>query len=190
MKQILVALMLSAGLYAGGSIVADIEPITYVEVETPTASPFYIGAGFGIDNEVSRYYDAMSVLLDYDIDQSYSNISLLGGAVVAAEGNLALAVEGRVAFTLDDYGVDSWSVFGKPEIEVGAGLVLFGLIGYQDITTYDYDYDALGLGAGVGYDFTDNIGVQVDYVYSVISEDDFGYVPEYSNLTASLLYKF
>ena len=190
MKQILVALMLSVGLYAGGDIVADIEPIVYEAVEAPVKSPFYVGAGFGIDNEVSRYYDAMNALLDYDIDQSYTNISLLGGAVVASEGSLALAVEGRVAWTLDDYGVDSWGVFGKPEFEVSTGLVLFGLLGYQEITTYDYIYDALGLGAGIGYDFTDSLGVQVDYVYSVIGEDDFGYIPEYSNLTASLLYKF
>ena len=76
------------------------------------------------------------------------------------------------------------------EIEVGKGFTTFAVIGYQNITTYEYTYDALGLGLGGAYLFTDYIGVQVDYIYSYIAEDEFGITPEYANLTASLIYKF
>jgi len=34
------------------------------------------------------------------------------------------------------------------------------------------------------------MGVMVDYIYSFIDEDEYGFTPEYANLTGSLVYKF
>ena len=67
---------------------------------------------------------------------------------------------------------------------------MYGILGYQKLYAYDFDHNAFGVGAGAAYMLNDSIGVMVDYVYSVIAEDEFGYVPEYDNLTASILYRF
>ena len=180
MKQILMSVMASVMLYAGGELVADIEPIEYITVtEEPQASPFYLGAGIGIDNES-----------EWDGDYSYSNLSLLAGAIIAREGNLGLALEGRATWSFDEYGVDSWEIFVKPEVEVDKSFAVYGILGYQKLYAYDFDHNAFGVGAGAAYMLNDSIGVMVDYVYSVIAEDEFGYVPEYDNLTASILYRF
>ena len=179
MKKILIALMLSAGLHAGG----DLPEVEYVYADDPQTSPFYIGAGLASDYERNSYDY-------YDVDTGYTNVSVLAGAAVAREGSLGLAIEGRVSWSLDEYGVDAASIYLKPEIEVGKGFTTFAVIGYQNITTYEYSYDALGLGIGGAYLFTDYVGVQVDYIYSYIAEDEFGITPEYANLTASLIYKF
>lgn len=177
-KKYLIGLMLSASLMAGGDL-PEIEPVSYVGYEEPQASPFYAGAGIGLDNEQEWYGE-------YD----YNNISLFAGAVVAREGTLGLALEGRVAWSLDDYGVDSWGIYAKPEIDIDSSFIAFIIIGYQNLITYDYTYDAVGVGIGGVFMFTDSVGVQADYIYSFIEEDEFGYTPEYSNLTASILYKF
>ncbi len=191
MKKILVALAMSVGLYAGGSLVVDIEPTTYIEEEVaPTPSPFYAGVGFGIDNENTRLYNSANGKEYVEFNEGYSNVSLFAGATLITEGTFGLAAEGRAAWTLDDYGVDSWGVFLKPEIEMVQGVTVFGLLGYQAITPVDFEYDALGVGAGLMYVFNDNIGAQVDYVYSVIEEDEFGFIPGYENLTMSLFYRF
>jgi hypothetical protein len=175
MKKIILSTLLGSMLCAGG----DLPEVTYVDVESPQASPFYAGIGFGVDDEVES-----------DFNDGYSNVSLFMGAVVAREGTLALAVEARLATTLDDYGVDSWGLYIKPEIDFDGSFQLFGILGYQNLTTYDYTYDATGLGVGGVYMFNDNIGVQLDYIYSFIADDEYGYTPEYANATASLLYRF
>jgi len=179
MNKIVLSVLLSVGLLAGGDL-PEIEPVEYITVmDEPQVSPFYVGAGVGVDNE-SEWYG----------DYSYSNVSLLAGAVVAREGNLGLALEGRATWSFDEYGVDSWEVFVKPEVEATSSVTVYGIFGYQKLYAYDFDYDALGVGVGAGYMFSDSIGVIVDYVYSIIEEDEFGYVPEYDNLTVSIVYAF
>lgn len=99
-------------------------------------------------------------------------------------------MEGRASWSFNEYGVDTWGIYAKPEIETSKSFTVFGVVGYQNITSYEVTYDATGLGIGGAFLFTDNLGVQVDYIYSFITEDDFGFAPEYANLTASILYKF
>jgi hypothetical protein len=188
LNKIKLRALLCTGFYDGGDY-PDIEPVTYVNVDTPEANPFYVGAGFGTDTEKDKYYDVIPSL-DHDIDEQYFNASILVGAVVATEGALDLAIEGRASISTDTYGVDAWGIYAKPELNVDDQFTLFGIIGYQQITTYDNQYDATGLGAGGTFLFTDSVGIQLDYIYSFIAEDEFGYVPEYTNVTASLLYKF
>ncbi len=186
MKKLIVAFIMSVGLYAGG----DLPEVAYVAYDEPQPSPFYVGIGIGFDAEYGRYYDSFNIAYDYDIDEGYSNISILAGAVVAREGALGLAVEARLSNSFDEYGVDTWGIYAKPEFEANRSFTVFGVIGYQNITTYDYTYDATGIGVGGVVMFTDSIGAQVDYIYSFIAEDEYGFIPEYSNITASVLYKF
>ena len=190
MYKIVLSVLLSAGLLAGGDL-PEIEPVEYITVmDEPQTSPFYVGVGYGIDGEAGRYYDYDSSYYDYEYTDSYSNVSVLAGAVVAREGSLGLAVEGRASWSLDEYGVDTWGVFVKPEFDSDKGFAVFGIFGYQELTQYEHTYDAIGLGVGGVYLFTDNVGVIVDYIYSFIDEDEYGFTPEYANLTGSLIYKF
>ena len=175
MKKIILAIMLSVGLLAGG----DLPDVTYITEEAPQASPFFLGIGVGLDTEI-----------EYDYEYDYSNVSLLAGAIVAREGALGLAIEARLSSTLDDYGVDTFGLYLKPEIETTSEFTVFGIIGYQSLSAYDYTYDAVGIGVGGVMMFTERFGVQADYIYSIIEEDEFGFTPQYANLTASLLYRF
>ncbi len=189
MKNIFVTLLLSVGLLAGGDL-PEIEPVEYMEVETIQPSPFYVGAGIGIDEEAGRYYDYYDPYSDYEYKNGYTNLSVLAGAVIAREGSLGLAVEGRASWSFDDYGVDSWGVYVKPEFDSDKGFTVFGILGYQELTQYEYTYDATGIGVGGVFLFNDNVGVMVDYIYSYIAEDEYGFTPSYGNLTGSLIYKF
>ncbi len=192
MKKILLTLVMSVGLYAGGSI-PDIIPVYEYESEPLQVSPFYVGAGFGFDKEVGNYYiyEYSPTLVEYQYTEYYTNVSLFGGAVAVREGQFALALESRLSWSTDDYGIDAWGVFIKPEFDINDNFTLFGLIGYQQLSIPDdITYDATGLGLGGKYMFTDEFGTQVDYVYSYIGEDEFGFEPEYGNFTVSVLYNF
>ena len=179
MKKVLLSALFSVGLLAGGDL-PEIEPVEYITVGVdPEPSPFYIGIGVGSDIEK-----------EWDGNYDYSNLSVLAGAIVAREGSLDLSIEGRAAWSFDEYGVDSYGIYLKPELDTDKSFKVFGLLGYQSLTTYDYDYDAIGIGIGGIIAFGDSLGVQVDYVYSILDEDVFGFTPEYGNLTASVLYKF
>ena len=176
MKKIVLATMLSGMLLAGG----DLPEVEYITVEeAPQSNPFYIGIGVGADTET-----------EYDYQYDYSNVSLLAGALVAREGALGLAIEARLSSTLDDYGVDTLGLYLKPEFETTSEFTVFGILGYQSLSAYEFTYDAIGVGIGGVMMFTEQFGAQVDYVYSVIEEDVFGFTPEYANLTVSAIYKF
>jgi len=180
MNKIVLSVMVSAMLFAGGELVADIEPIEYITVtEEPQASPFYLGVGYIVDEEV-----------DYYGTYNYSGLTVMAGAVVAREGTMGLAIEGRVSGSFDDYGVSSYGIYAKPEIELGKDFTTFLVVGYQRLSTYEMDINALGIGVGGAFFFTDSLGVQADWIYSSTEKDEFDFQPEYSSLTASILYRF
>ena len=130
MNKIVLSVMLSVGVFAGGELVADIEPIEYITVtEEPQASPFYLGAGIGIDNES-----------EWDGDYSYSNLSLLAGAIIAREGNLGLALEGRATWSFDEYGALGTGGILDDILLIGPQLEGCGVFFYQCIAIWPYTF--------------------------------------------------
>ena len=129
-------------------------------------SSFYLGLGYGFgttEYSADNGYNYIGDSIDTD------NITLQAGYNI----NQYVAVEGRMGLGLDnedfyDAGVDSVSLFVKPQYPVTPEFSVYALIGYSWNTFYsdvtdDVDADGFAWGLGAKYEVVENVEVFADY---------------------------
>lgn len=176
MKQLIATMLVSTGLFAGGSI-------TQTNYSEPT---FYAGVSYSFNTQSIQENE-----YDYTLGegQSYSGLGLVAGANVYNSYDWTLAVEGRYNGSVEDIGADNWGIYAKAIFNTNSNLGLYGIAGYSGIDAYLQDYSAFGAGIGILYQFDNSFAVSGDWMYDFLSQED-GFNPEYSGFTASLIYNF
>jgi len=167
MKKILSAVLLSATLYAGGTITNIHEP----EPLAPIGFEPYAYAGvsgvYGEFDAISGGYD------DFKDDNIGGQLNV--GYMLFGQYEWSFGVEGRYGYISGDLLDVSWLTgYGKVQYEVNK-FGIYGLLGYgitDFSTTFDYSDFRVNIddstsdftwGAGVAYDYTKKLSVFIDY---------------------------
>ena len=176
---------------AGGAIAP-------VEVVAPVIddSGFYLGLGYGFGTTEVSVTDGYEFIAD-SIDTD--NIALQAGY----NFNKYVAVEGRYNIGLenDDYanaGIDSASLYVKPQYPVSDAMSIYALVGYSWNTLFsdvDEDTDADGFAYGIGakYEVVENVEVFADYTSVYSDTETYGDIDideDIYNVTIGATYKF
>ncbi len=128
MKELVLALLVTTGLVAGG----DVAPVEVAEVVEPTG--FYVGVGgsvFSEDREVLDLGCAASgvVIAGYEADK-YLDVEVRGGSNL--KGNY-----------------ETYEAYLKPKYEVSPEVTVYGLVGGSRTDLYDVSLDSYSVGAGL-----------------------------------------
>jgi len=166
---------MSSFAVAGGDIAPIEEPEVVVEeVAAPAWSPkFYIGAGYV--NVAGTIEDNLG-----DTDLTADNYALAAGMII----NQYLAIEGRYSNSFSDATVEPANgpevdlpggeaevaaIFAKPMYPVTDQFIVYGLVGYANVSVSDdnvdnyMDDDGLAYGLGAAYAVNANVLVFADW---------------------------
>jgi len=164
LKTLLVAMLASITLYAGGDI-APVEPAVEVPVVQNTKD-FYVGgsiiAGESITSDKFKTFETTGVGID-------------AGYVFYRNGDFSAAVEGRyntLFSSIDDFG-DVYTIAGflKPQYNV-CDVGVYGLFGYSNVDNGKDEADGFAYGIGASYALNEDFDVFADYVVNDNSDLD------------------
>jgi len=171
LKGILVALMATMTMAIAGG---DIAPVVEVEV-APVAKNFYVGGALTaqqtyVKGESDWFNDTVLSETGYGAQAQI-------GYVFFRSGDFSTAIEGRVAKTLYNYGIDEFSFDGDTSLLTYSALIkpqynfgefgVYGLVGYGTSKLNDSGYTArkndIVWGGGANYALGDTWEVFADY---------------------------
>ena len=161
---------LSSGLYAGGDIVKDVEPVITIPATVEEAkNNLYVGIGLSAVSTRESSLDFFSVEPGQD---RTGDISLIAGY----DFNEYLAVEGRYMVSVAEEDIldrTSWGIYLKPQYPVTEDMKVYALLGFGGFdvsgtnhTGINIDADDTGFQWGLGgsYKILDNLSIFVDYL--------------------------
>jgi len=166
-NSIVLSLLVSSALFAGGDFKTDtpVEPI--VEIPEESITHFYLGAAFAnIHNGVSG--DGYSLIAGVPLMQN-------------------LAVEARYASVEsdNDHDITNTVIFLKPKMMVADSLCIYGLLGYGQVDYVGVKDEGVEYGAGMAFHFSENIALFADYIQTKAIDD-----VKLHGFTTGLNYKF
>lgn len=152
-KGLLLSVIASTMIMAGGDVAPVSAPVEVVEVET---KDFYVGVSTVVgvtDPDNINWF-------------GYTTAGVQAGWTGFRAGNFETSIEARYATdTANWFDTYSYGAYVKPGYDLG-GVTAYGLVGYQDGDSNDFaDFEGeLAYGGGV---LTDVLGLEVfaDYLY-------------------------
>ena len=204
MKKILLALLLTAGLYAGETIYEVDDGLVYTKVDATgfVGYDYYVGA-LGSINQTSKRMSEMSFLGQGGNEFTNAGLGLNAAVKLIEYDNVDTYIEARVlkSFFMEEseyIDTESWGIYLKPKFTIFEHVNLYGLLGVAHVTytatKSGADFSGSGVSGGIGVeiDGREDIGFTVDYVVTgdSVNLSILGGESIHSAITVGVIYRF